>query len=1669
MLRTIETLLPWQLPFDGPSQDADTWCTLVSDLPANPYLDELDGVYNILSSRLSNQPQQDWQRSLARQVGMARERAGRLLAGLQLLANRAEEYFLRMDFRFLFDEQRKLFHIGYNVDNNRLDANHYDLLASESRLGSLLAIAKGDVSQSHWLHLWRPFTQVERGRTLLSWSGSMFEYLMPSLLLKRFPDALIDQSNAVAVAQQIVYGRQCGTPWGISESGFYLFDSNLNYQYRAFGVPGLGLKRGLEEDLVIAPYASLLAVSIRPQAVMQNLNCLIQMGMLGLYGFYEALDFTPARLPMSKEPVVVHSYMVHHHGMSLLALANYLLDDLMPKRLHADPRVESCELLLQEQIPLTNVAQLHSPEGALVQREGPAELPSIWKVPTDAPFPLVHILSNSRFNTLITHHGSGYSSYISPSSKSAEPIALTRWRADTTLDDWGCWLYLQDIETGDLWSATSQPIGKPSESQQIFFAPHQVDFQRRDYGISVRTRITVAIDDDIEIRRISITNHSRRPRALALTSYAEVVLTPLLVDVRHPAFGKLFVESEYLPELRALLFHCRPRDADEKPLYLMHLLVAEKSPQTAVTYESDRSHFLGRGGTPRHPSGLHPGALSDTTGATLDPIMALNQNINLKPRETQEFAFITLVAGTRSEALTLARHYQLWPRIPRAFEKASIANRQDMERLELDCEQLERFQQLLSLLYYPHAARRASADVLAINRLGQSALWRHAISGDYPILLVRVYQQENIALVAQLLSAHRYWRSRGLKIDLVLMNIRETGYDQQLQGQLHRVVTHNGGDMWINQRGGIFMLRAEQLNAEEITLLETTARLVLDGEQGTLAEQMQHILSMPMRLPLFVSTFGKAVEVGTTPPLERPNDLQFDNGLGGFSPDGKEYLVYLEPGQWTPAPWINVIANPQFGCLVSETGLGCTWAQNSGENRLTPWHNDPLSDPPSEAIYLRDEDTGEVWSPTPLPAREAAPYLVQHGAGYTIFKHHSHGLKQRLRVFVLPDTPVKVVQLSLENTLDHVRRIVVTDYAEWVLGPSRQQMAQFIVPEFDSVSHALLARNTYHEEFGERVAFLAATRELHGLTADRTEFLGQAGDYQHPAALSRTGLSATVRPGLDPCAALQVLLWLAPGEKKEITFLLGQGADHAEARQLIQKYQDIVQVEAAWQDLTQQWDALLGKITIETPDPAMNLLLNRWLPYQALTCRLWARTAEYQSSGAFGFRDQLQDVMALVYAAPQVVRAHILEAARHQFEAGDVLHWWHPPSGRGVRTRCSDNMLWLPFVTTHYITVTGDNAILDEKIPFLMADPLNEDEEERYGIYSASQEAATLFDHCTRALARGSTEGPHGLPLMGSHDWNDGMNRVGVKGRGESVWLGWFLYATLMRFTYLCEQNGHAAIAQQYRHQAEKLRHNLEQHSWGGQWYLRAFYDDGSPLGSQANQECQIDSIAQSWAVLAQAANRKRTRQAMQSVQDRLVNWDAGLVQLFTPPFDRDGQNPGYIKGYPPGIRENGGQYTHAALWAVWAFAELGQCDMVGKLFQLLNPIGHSDTPEKLARYRVEPYVIAADVYSQPPYIGRGGWTWYTGSAGWMYRLGLEAILGFRLSGRDLRLKPCIPPHWPSFELTYRYGQTSYTIHVEKKPDEDREAQITLDGTILPDGIIRLEDDGQHHLVLAQS
>lgn len=1605
-----------------------------------------------------------WCDRLADDLRATQTTATRMLRDYDALIAEAEALFNDMTFGFLYSPERRVFHIGYNLSTGRLDTSYYDLLASEARLASLIAIARGDVPLNHWLHLGRPVTEVQGRQALLSWSGTMFEYLMPLLLTRDDDDTLLNESCRAVVAHQIALGRQHRAPWGISESGYYAFDQNQKYQYKAFGAPGLGYKRGLGDDLVIAPYASLLAVAIAPRDVIRNIEQFTALGMLGRYGLYEAIDYTRQRLPPGQRHAIVREYMAHHQAMGLVALTNYLLPRVMVERFHRDPRARSVEMLLQEKIPAG--APLEFPHR---DEEQPAQtvLPTVairpWRVPVDTPQPRLRVLSQGRYTVVLTNAGGGYSQW--------GDLALTRWRADATRDADGAWVYVQDCDSGALWSATFQPTGAMPDWQTVIFHAHMAEFQRLDDGIVTRLDVTVA-PDEVEVRRLTLTNHSNRTRRLRAASYAEVALAPRAEDQRHPAFSKLFVETEAAPALDALMCRRRPRTAQQQPAFLAHALVSQSSEAGTIAFETDRARFIGRGNSARNPAAFRQGGewLTGTVGPVLDPILSIGVEVELAPNESAEFAFITLGADSRDSAMARVEQYRAWHRVEQAFEQARIQTELDLRQRGLDTDALQRIDLLLSALLYPHPALRAEPEVLAANRLGQSGLYGLGISGDLPILLAPV--DEPTATLTELLRAHAYWRDRNIQTNLVILNERDTSYSSEAGDMLLRLINAQGSGAWLNRRDGIFIARLDHLDEARLVLLRTSARAVVKGD---LADVLRRMDSRPARLPAFVPAMPalSAADQTALPPLERPAGLLFDNGFGGFSPCGREYVIYLRPGEQTPLPWVNVIANPDFGFVASESGLGCAWAVNSGENRLTPWRNDPVSDPPAEAVYLRDEETGAVWSPTPLPARAAAPYLIRHGAGYSVYAHHSHGLQQELRVFAVPDAPVKVIRLRLRNHLPRPRRITVTYYAEWVLGVQPEESRPWVVCEYDSDSQTLLARNAHSAEFGERVAFVTANVSLHGATTDREEFLGRMGDLESPEALRRIGLAGAVQAGGDPCAAAQAHVDLEAGAEQEIYFLAGQGRDRDEALQLAQGYRDVSHIDAAWQAARRMWDDLLGAVTVKTPDPSMDILLNRWLLYQAIACRLWGRTALYQSSGAFGFRDQLQDALALTCAAPDAMREYILNAARHQFEEGDVMHWWHPPASRGIRSRCSDDLLWLPFVTASYVEATRDLSILDEVVPFLTGPSLKPGEEDRYDHYGLG-EAATLREHCRRALARGHTRGEHGLPLIGSGDWNDGMNRVGIEGRGESVWLGWFLYATLSRFAGVCALEGNEDEADRYRRDAESVRQAVEAHGWDGRWYRRAYYDDGTPLGSASNRECQIDALSQSWAVLSGAGMEARATQAMQSVWERLVRLDDRLVLLLTPPFDRTARDPGYIKGYLPGIRENGGQYTHAAIWTAWAYAAQGDAGRAMRLFQLLNPINHADDRDKALRYRVEPYVIAADVYGVAPHVGRGGWTWYTGSAGWMYRLGVEALLGLRRVGHALQIDPCIPSDWPGYEITYRHsrslaGDTTYHIVVRNVAGAGRAVRrLTLDGRALPGNLIPLAQDGRTHEVVVE-
>lgn len=1584
---------------------------------------------------------------------LASERASDRIRKLAELAQESNE-FANMDFKFLFDVGRNLFTIGFNAEDFRHDASYYDLLASEARLCSYVAIAQGQVSKDHWFSLGRLLLASRGNPVLASWSGSLFEYLMPLLVMPDYDDTLLHQTYLGAVKNQIDYGRSRSIPWGISESGYNRTDTLMNYQYRAFGVPGLGLKRGLADDLVIAPYATVMALMVLPRPAYENLIRLAEEKREGIYGFYEAIDYTPSRLAPGQTSATIQSFMVHHQGMSLLALSYVLLGRPMQRRFLACPSFKATELLLQERIPKTVADVLRNDLASTETKKLTEEAADVMRVITQPslPAPEVHLLSNGRYHVMISSAGGGYSRW--------NDLAITRWREDATLDSWGTFIYLRDVDTGEFWSAAYQPTRHTTKNYEAIFTQGRAEFRQRRAEIEVHTEISVSPEDDVELRRVTLTNHASGPQKIEVTSYAEVVLAPPSADATHPAFSNLFVQTEWAPQYGSLLCTRRARSKGDQPPWLFHLIAGQGGETSEVTYETNRTNFIGRGHTPDNPRALHGEAkLANTVGPVLDPIISLRYVVTIPANESVRVDFILGAAPDRNGALGLAEKYNSPRMAERTLDLAWTHSLVTLRHLNISEAEAVTYSRLASSMIYADPARRASASLMMANRRGQNGLWSFGISGDLPIVLLRISDRDRMALVQQLIQAHSYWRLKGLAVDLVILNEDDSLYRQSLHDEIVHLIASGLEAQVIDKPGGIFVRHTDQISNEDRVLLQTVARAVLLDENGSLSDQMERSV-----IPAFQSL---PLNVTRQPFIEAPplpfRELIMHNGVGGFTPDGREYVITLQPDQETPAPWANVLANPYFGTVISESGSAYTWYENCHEFRLTPWTNDPVSDPSGEAFYIRDEHTGQFWSPTPRPARGRAPYLIRHGFGYSVFEHTENGISSELWIYVAPDAPVKFARLKVRNVSNISRRISATGYWEWVLGELRQKNLLHIQTEIDSKSGALLIRNSYNADFADRLAYVDVNEIGRTFTNDRREFLGRNGTAANPAAMRKSRLSGKTGAGLDPCTAIQVAFDLDPGQEREVCFRMGVGKSAAEVQTLIHRYRrpdaPRVTLEAVWK----HWNDLLGTVYVETPDPAVNFMTNGWLLYQTLSCRIWARSGFYQSGGAYGFRDQLQDVMALVNAAPGVVREQLLRAAAHQFREGDVQHWWHPPTGRGVRTHFSDDYLWLPYVVCHYVLSVQDTGVLDETIPFLESRLLRPDEEADYDLPSRSSESASLYEHCVRSIEYGLKFGVHGLPLIGCGDWNDGMNRIGKDGKGESVWLAFFLYDVLMRFSEIARDRNDIVFADRCVSEAKTLQQNIESQAWDGEWYRRAYFDNGEPLGSHLNPECQIDSLPQSWSVISGAGNPKRSAQAMQAVEKRLVRSDAGLIQLFDPPFDKSDLDPGYIKGYIPGVRENGGQYTHAAIWTIMAFAKMGQIDRAWELFDMLNPARHGDTEEKINLYKVEPYVVAADVYGNPPHTGRGGWTWYTGSAGWMYRLLIETLFGLQRKGDQLYVTPRLPKKWNECHIHYRHHTTRYHIHVVT--GGAKEVPLRLDGQPLPQGFIPLIDDGQDHAV----
>jgi len=1648
--KELQIFTPWFLLLSAPSKFSG-----FTALAANATLLELLETATQLQAEVTgkqaenNTPQEaEWLELFKTTLTTTISEADKRINDAYILAEQCNE-LADMEWDFLYDEQSKLLTIGYNVEERTSDSSFYDLLASEARLVSFIGIAQGKLPEESWFALGRLLTNVDGSPILLSWSGSMFEYLMPLLVMPTYENTLLDQTYKAAVKWQIKYGKKTGTPWGISESGYNLINANFNYQYRAFGAAGLGLKRGLEEDSVIAPYASALALMVEPSKACENLELLSEKGFEGRYGFYEAIDYTTSRLQRGKSWAIIYSFMSHHQGMSLLSLAYLLLDKPMQKLFEAEPQFKATLLLLQERIPKATIFHAHTTDIADVNYVASGAEIRVVNTP-NTPIPEVKLLSNGKYHVMVTNSGAGYSRW--------KDLAVTRWREDSTCDNWGTFCYIRDLKSQDYWSNTHQPTLKKGEKYEAAFSQGRIDFHTTNKDIETHTEIVVSPEDDIEMRRILIKNGSSIRRTIEVTSYAEVVLAPAASDLMQPAFSNLFVQTEIIPHQHAILCTRRPRSDEERLPWLFHLLSVKGKEPEEVSYETDRMKFIGRGNTTVNPQAMRvSGALSGSQGSVLDPIVAIRYKITLDPKEIVTIDMVIGVAETKEACLNLTDKYQDKHHKDRVFEMAHTHSEVVLRQINASEAEAQLYERLASSILFVNPLFSADPAIVINNRRGQSGLWGYSISGDLPIVLLKIEKYSSMPLVKQLIQAQAYWRLKGLSVDLVIWNEEHDGYRQVSQNEIEALIQGELKD----KPGGIFLRSSDQISNEDRILFQTVARINISDKDGSLAEQVKRKALAKVPIPYIIP--AQPYKLSYTP-IALPNDLVFFNGLGGFSPDGNEYVIAISENSKTPAPWVNVIANPNFGTIISESGAAYTWTENAHELRLTPWYNDPVSDKGGEAFYLRDEESGHYWSTSLLPAGGQSPYITRHGFGYSAFEHIEDGIYSEMVVYVDIESAIKFTVLKIRNQSGRQRKLSATGYTEWVLGDNRMKTAMYIHTEVDPESEALIAKNPYNTEFSNRVAFFDVDYPKKTFTADRTEFIGRNGTLRNPDAMSRVRLSGRIGLALDPCAAIQVPFELLDGEEYEVVFRLGAGKDLREASQIAMKYRSpevardvLIQVKSYWKHTT-------GAIKIETPDKALNIITNGWLTYQTLSSRLWGRSGFYQSGGAFGFRDQLQDVMSLLYTTPELAREQILLCASRQFAEGDVQHWWHPPIGRGVRTKCSDDFLWLPFVTALYVSHTGDTEILDEPISFLEGRQLNRGEESYYDLPVKSTIATKLYNHCMLAIKHGFCYGEHGLPLIGAGDWNDGFDKVGKEGKGESVWMAFFLYEVLIRFTDIAHLHNDASFAERCQKEALQLKVNIYNNAWDGEWYKRAWFDDGTPLGAAGNEECRIDSISQSWAVLSGGGDAKRVTTAMESAYKNLVHQDSRIIQLLEPPFDKSGLNPGYIKGYVPGVRENGGQYTHAAVWMIMAFAKLGDKKRVWELLDMINPINHGKTSEEISIYKVEPYVLAADVYARAPHTGRGGWTWYTGSAGWMYRLIIEYFLGLKKENNKLTFTPCVPKEWESFTIHYRYKNTTYHIVVTQKSSGE-ELIVTVDGIEQEDKTITLIDDGIEHTI----
>lgn len=1591
--------------------------------------------------------------------------AALLLNSIRSIGMEIDTIVSQADFKKLYDYSHNLFHIGYNVTNQKTDSGLYDLLASEARVTSFLAIAKGDITQKNWFALGRPLTLVKGVPSLVSWSGTMFEYLMPNLILKMPRGTILNRSCTAAVKCQIMHGKRQKIPWGISESQYFTFDTDSNYQYTAFGMQYLRLQSSMKPARVVAPYATVLALNIAPEEAMKNLRQLDKAGAGGTYGLFESLDYGKPDAGRLKQFSLVQSFMAHHQGMILASINNSLHENILQHRFHDEAMINATAILLEETYSSVLISLARRGYSINIEMEDYEEeqFESRYCNTINPQAPIAHVLSNNHYMLMLTSCGQGFSR--------CDDIMINTWRPETTDVSYGNFIYIRSLASDQIWSSTYCPTFTRPDEYQAIFSADKVEYKRRDGLISTSTAVVLSPIENYEIRRVTLTNHSDQDTEIELTSYLEVVDDFHLAEAMHPAFNKLFLELEYVPDRNMLIAGRRKRSEYDTYGKIMHMVWSESRFTRSVEYETDRRSFIGRDGSKSMPQALKTHLpMSSRAGFSFDPIMSLRCIVTVPANRSVAVSFITGYSSSRSEVLKFSQELRktLWSED--IFRQASTSSRLEMKYLNINSQQLNAIQSLVGPLFYPTRAYRDQQDKIIRNVRGQSSLWRFGISGDYPVILLRVKDTDDLPVIRDVLLAYEFLHLQTVHVDLIIVNEEDAGYSQALQQAIMELTGTLKIFSSIRQKPSLFILRRFMISDEESDLISTVARIVIRKQTGIYISRSEiNAVNKDQSLQSILLPSGDSVLPGSyvDTAFIPPVPLEYFNGLGGFAADGREYEMWLGRGRKTPAPWINVIANESFGFHVSETGSGYTWAVNSRENKLTNWSNDPTLDRASEAVYIKDHENGAVTSPASLRPGRGQGYQVRHGFGYSVFSHAELEIEQSMTLFAAVDDPVKIWLINIRDHSGHNRNLSVTLYAEWVLGNLREQTEPYIVTQYDTLTGIFSAKNVFADREQQHPAFLFSSEPVTSYTGDRRGFLGVGRSICYPSGLAEKQLSGETGAGFDPCGVIQMEFALASGASKTIVLGLGQVGSIDQADALAQKYRSLQTARNELDRVHDYWNRTLTRVHIKTPDRAMDILHNGWLVYQIISCRLHARSAFYQCGGAFGFRDQLQDALSLLDVDSGFAQRQILLCCAHQFVEGDVQHWWQPDTGIGVRTRISDDLLWLPCVLSAYVEHTGKSDILLEKVTYIQGNVLEPGQSEKMFLPHQSDITENVYQHCLRAIERSGQFGVNGLPLMGAGDWNDGMNRVGIEGKGESVWLGWFYYYVVKKFSFVCLQMNDQNSFDKLISLAETVRLQLEKTAWDGRWYLRGFFDNGSPLGSRSNEECQIDSISQSWSVLSGGGDPNRTAMALDSAKHYLVHQNEGVIQLLTPPFNKSMPDPGYIKGYFPGIRENGGQYTHAAIWLAMANAKAGRGGDAFELLKMLNPILSTSTVKDIARYEKEPYVMSADVYMGDPYTGKAGWSWYTGSAGWMYQGLLHSFLGINRRGERLHIEPALPAMYDSWQIDYYYGAALYRVRfVNDSGHGTRISAITVDGVPAAGSSFLMHDDLSVHEVV---